>query len=614
MLYQLAKYAEKKGLKGRPGYEYKTAKAIVVLDTNGYFIHVEPGEREFFSCPSLSQGELISGGTTRSHFLLDSMGTVTGVEDKYLEKHSAFVELHNAASKKVPSLIPLANLLTDVNQCKLLSDALAAAKVKVTDNITFRITGAGDCVPEWTEWHGFWDAYRKSLSSPELGQQMRCLLNGELTVPVKVIGQKLKLNSVGGQSTGSALIGFDKDAFTSYGLEQSENAACSDAAAALFSGALNDLIRNAPHPLANILLLHWLDELVPPEDDPFGWFEAKTEDSVEEIAAIRAVKQLTKTIHSGERPEILHNRYHIIMISGSAGRAMVRGVQEGSLDDLYCSVEKWFNDLAITKEHGRTEADPPALFAVLVRMLPYLPDLPVKKLADMMNDRLSPLMVRLWGSILQGMPLPREAAQFALRFAKSKLIRGEVAELSSAKTKQDRSSAVKTKGAASGGGAPNLDRISCSLIKAWYNRAVEKGWIKGGKALESTLNKEYPSSAYQAGRLLAVLNHLQHKALGDVGADVVQRFYSAASVTPGLVIGRLISGAQPHLAKLRKDDSSKGLCVWYEKQIQEIMSMLNDDALKQLDFTGQTLFAMGYYHQVANLFDGNADTKDTTKE
>ncbi len=152
------------------------------------------------------------------------------------------------------------------------------------------------------------------------------------------------------------------------------------------------------------------------------------------------------------------------------------------------------------------------------------------------------------------------------------------------------------------------------MLKMWYNRAAKHGIItNGGVKVETRLNTGHPSPAYHAGRLLAVLNHLQHTALENVGADVVQRFFSAASVTPGLVIGRLVNGAQPHLNKLRREEKM-GLYVWYQQMIGEIMSHLDDRLLEQLDFAGQTLFALGYYHQFASLFEKSGDTIQENEE
>ena len=110
------------------------------------------------------------------------------------------------------------------------------------------------------------------------------------------------------------------------------------------------------------------------------------------------------------------------------------------------------------------------------------------------------------------------------------------------------------------------------------------------------LNPEHPKPAYHCGRLLAVLARLQHSALGDVGAGVVQRFYPAASLTPGLTLGRLVANARNHLGKL-----DGGLAWWYEERIAEIMGRLGDAAPRSLDLEGQGLFALGYYQQLAHL-------------
>ena len=121
------------------------------------------------------------------------------------------------------------------------------------------------------------------------------------------------------------------------------------------------------------------------------------------------------------------------------------------------------------------------------------------------------------------------------------------------------------------------------------------------------LNPEHPEPAYHCGRLLAVLSNLQRAALGDVGASVVQRYYAAASQTPGLIIGRLISNARNHLGKL-----DGGLAHWYENQIADVMGRLGDGAPRILDLNGQGLFALGYYQQLAALREGKK-TNDTAQ-
>ena len=133
--------------------------------------------------------------------------------------------------------------------------------------------------------------------------------------------------------------------------------------------------------------------------------------------------------------------------------------------------------------------------------------------------------------------------------------------------------------------------------------------------MEPYLNKEHPHPAYHCGRLLAVLARLQRTALGDVGAGVVQRYYAAASQTPGLVLGRLIANAKNHLGELKG-----GLAWWYENLISEVMGGLKDEIPRTLTLEEQSLFALGYYQQLAALNAGKGERtekvadNDTNKE
>lgn len=122
--------------------------------------------------------------------------------------------------------------------------------------------------------------------------------------------------------------------------------------------------------------------------------------------------------------------------------------------------------------------------------------------------------------------------------------------------------------------------------------------------MTASYNPNHPAPAYHCGGLLAVLANLQRAALGDVGAGVIQRFYTAASQTPGLVFGRLVANARHHLAKLEP-----GLAWWHEERMMEIMSRLGDASPRILDLEGQGLFALGYYQKLAELRAGIKSNK-----
>ena len=120
--------------------------------------------------------------------------------------------------------------------------------------------------------------------------------------------------------------------------------------------------------------------------------------------------------------------------------------------------------------------------------------------------------------------------------------------------------------------------------------------------LKPEVSMELRDRAYHCGRLMAVLAGLQAEALPDVKAGVIQRYYAAASTTPALVFGRLVRGAQPHLSKV--GDQRPGLKVWYERQMSEICGRIGTSMPTTLSLEDQSLFALGYYQQLAARWAG----------
>lgn len=109
-------------------------------------------------------------------------------------------------------------------------------------------------------------------------------------------------------------------------------------------------------------------------------------------------------------------------------------------------------------------------------------------------------------------------------------------------------------------------------------------------------NIDRPETAYHLGRLLAILEKIQKDAQPGINATIVDRFYGSASTTPAWVFGRLISGAQNNLGKLRK--SRPAIHTISEKRLQEVLAHIQDfpPVLKVED---QALFGLGYYHEKA---------------
>ncbi len=110
------------------------------------------------------------------------------------------------------------------------------------------------------------------------------------------------------------------------------------------------------------------------------------------------------------------------------------------------------------------------------------------------------------------------------------------------------------------------------------------------------LDLEKPNPAYRCGRLLAVLEETQRLAVPGAKATIVDRFFGTASSAPASVFGRLLRGAQPHLAKLERDHP--GAYVALQRRLEEIQSGISSFP-RTLTLEEQGLFALGYYHQRA---------------
>lgn len=91
-----------------------------------------------------------------------------------------------------------------------------------------------------------------------------------------------------------------------------------------------------------------------------------------------------------------------------------------------------------------------------------------------------------------------------------------------------------------------------------------------------------------------------------MGAGVLQRYYTAASTTPALVIGKLSSLSQYHLSKIEK----KAFANRYLNLLSEIASKIGSKLPTTFMLEEQSQFALGYYQQRANLYKKNNEKKE----
>lgn len=595
MLKQLVDYA-RTHLDSEPGFKTRSVHWIVDISMDGQLINVLPlGDKKgevTLKCPDMHN----MNARGRAHFLVETVQTISMLckkdetsQDvaKARRKRMFFRKLvFTAANGAAHDLQPLAKFMTNRKQLRLLRDRFGKEKAKPTHWMRWRIAGKDPLMQsEILDWWRTWrdaDQIKAKTKVPSkrikkssvahdeaMTGSMVCFLSGETLKP---LATHRPINGlVGGHPTGDVMVGFDKAAFRSFGLRQSRNAAMGENVAQEYVDALNHLVRskNNSHKLPNALVIHWFENAVSPENDPLSIFSEPPE--LTEGAAQQSARQILDSLRRGLRPIPANNKYFAMTISGASKRVMVRDWMEGSFEELIDRVEKWFVDLEITGQNNGELARDPRFNDVCLSMVRYDPK---KTYFDNLKQLPAPTASTLWRVALLGLPIPQPFVAQALHRFRVDLIEDKP-----------------------------FNHTRMGLIKTYF---IRKG---GDHHMSAYLNKEHPEPAYQCGRLLATLAGLQYSALGDVGAGVVQRYYMAASQMPGLIVGRLVGNAKNHLGKL-----DGGLAHWYENQIAEIMSHIQDRIPATLNLDQQGLFALGYYQQIAANRAGSKSTNSTDTE
>ena len=583
MLEHLLEYARTRNLVIEPGFAPKDVRWAIVCNPEGTLADVielgdidakrNPGQR-FPMCPNLTQPEFKRGGTGTRPLLVDTLAVlalhsnVDGREmEKLVSKHDFFVDLLRRGAEYCRPLDAAATCLSDDDALERIRARLTDSRAKPTDKATLAIIGATPTYPvESHEWHGFWQEFRATLQADSVAGPMRCFSSGEMAIPTRT-HQKIKgLTDVGGLPQGDTLVCFDKSAFESYGLAQSANCAVEENDALVYGTALNDLVERAEW-MPGIKLACWYKEAIQREDDPLRWLD-ESDDAARGAAEERA-RKLVRAVRAGERPDLIRNRYFAVTLSGASGRVMVRDWLDGSFTKLAASVSQWFGDISIVDPSGERVQGALPLRRLLDSLLPHrakkkekwkrLPPYGAKEKEKKKWKSLPPSVAhRLWRAAVTMRPIPREVLLRAHRKVRLAVLRGDP---------------MRPEGLA--------------LIKAFHIRG-------GDQQMTATLNEDHPAAAYQCGRLMALYAELQRRALPDVDAGVVQRYFAAAQTTPNLVLGRIARLSQAHLGKL-----DVGLRRWWETRIAEVWGQIVDVPPRVLTPEQQSLFSLGYYQQIA---------------
>lgn len=472
-------------------------------------------------------------------------------QEKARQRHEAFTELVRECARSteeptVEAIVAFLDEWSPEDAADWLSEGFDPA-----DNVTFDVDGTIPAV-ELESVQKFWAENILSESSP----QLNCLVTGELgpveqRLPVKVKG----LTQVGGQSSGTSLVSANAPAFESYGLENSLTSPISRDAAERFGKALNHLLAERDSHIyigGTLAYVWWAKEggglslrlMSEPEEDP------------------QAVYRLMDSARKGERRHGSEaEKFFCLALSASGGRAVVRDWLETTIPEVEANLGEWFRAQEIVDAYGQ-DMRPLGVFRLAAAAY--------RDASKEMQPSIPAAMIRV---ALNGGRLPEDLLARAVR-------RNVVG------THYPNSETTD-----------HVTRERAALIKLIF---TTQGRLKMEemKSLEVDPNLDgADKAAYLCGRLLAELEYIQRRSEArKINTTVVDRYYGAASTTPGKVFGLLIANSQDHLSKIRKSNNATYEAL--HQKIEEITQPIRRFP-NSLDVGQQGLFSLGYYHQRA---------------
>lgn len=609
MLQELCQLAKREQLIGDPAFEVKPIAWIIELKPDGAMIGNFSGthqpipvpdgkkppkkpkeEQKKFTIPR--QFVLESGGTRTSgdyaYFLVDKsdyvlgcgLGAKAGVppEGKYLTRQALFIErVREAYSATQESrLEAVVKFLEKIHASGLPVDL----PEKATAGDLFAFVVRPD-LEEFVHDHPAVQEYWRSLCEGQhtsQDQAWNCLVTGE-QMGLPALFPMVK-RVPGGQAL-TGLVSFNSMAFESYGWKSNANAPVSSKAAQAAATALNRLLDPAFQRQDGVVLPKRHIRLSP---DTIVCYWAK-EDKGEPIAdtlsaALQAdpsgkAGELWRASWRGKPPARLDDtKFYAVTLSGAQGRAIVRDWYETTVGTVQFSVARYFNDLLL----------PPNTFPPKDRPLP--PQYGLRTIQECLTS----------SGKADDLPSKYAAELFTACIDHRRRYPAGLLPLALERQRAE---------------AGNKDWIDSfrrdartALIKAILIRNHHQNF-------DNLMEYKNKDKAFLLGSLFACIERMQFLALGDVNANIANRYFAAASSTPLVIFKRLLDDLNGHYFKKAKRQRPRQ-AKEVRDLVDEIMSLLSDGTSASIPFPSrltpmhQGLFMVGYHTQRHTFFSKKA--------
>lgn len=606
LLKKLYDFAISKNLLEDPAFVRKPVRWMIQLDVDGRLVGNGPIETHggegrkalHYSTPKTTRP---TGGGQISDFLVDDIGALFNLNTKPEKelnqravnnlhgKHedfwqqvskasaatgypafTALLKFHESLQGKHPSFLRLDTTGTT----KWMIRKASGEEVKLgPDLLTFSVEGnilitdEGVVRPYWRQIHT-----GEMEESENTAQKGVCLVTGQSNVPIARTHTPMVTGlPKPARGTGAGLVGFEGDAFCSYGFKRSFNAPVSIKASKAYLAAIQYLSEQEDHWLSigPAWLCFWTDKT-----EAVSNFFARLLKQPDP----RTVREFMVSPWKGlaQPPNELES-FIAITFTAAGPRIIVKDWFQITLKEAAENFQRWFSDLEIVSYGERNESSDERLPFSIDRLACTT----IRRKLDgrFDKDKLNP---DLMGALYRA----------AMRF--------ESPPLTLLKPILDRHKSNLAKN----GPKALYDLSRFALLRLILNRNR-----KESEPMIEPQVFETDDPAYNCGRLLAIFDDLQMRAheYKLEGAGVVERYYGSASSAPNSAFGILWRLHQHHLKKIaRQGNKGKKAADAIKTRISGIAKLFPQPAPNQppsfprtFHLQAQGRFALGFYQQMA---------------
>jgi len=492
--------------------------------------------------------------------------------ERATEQHRSFVEFHTTIfpTGDCPPGVQAVQRFLNGNELELaFNDPLWPTVEKEGRPVSFMIEGETQLVCEDQAVVNLVGAM--APRGDAAGDTAQCLVTGDLE---RIALRHTEIKGVydPNAQVPRKLIGFKPPAFCSHQKKQGMNAPVGVVAEAAYTAALNTLLSRDSRQKMTVggtTTVFWAERQTPMEDvlaDLFG-FAPEVTDSPRDLDGIRALLTAPKT---GVTPPLNDpTPFYVLGLAPNAARIAVRFWHVGTVAGMAGHIVQYFEDMLVVRPPNVPEC-------------PRLGELLRSTAVEGKPENIAPKLAgEMVAAIISGQPFPRPLLATVIRRIKAE--QGK-------------------KNSANGKPVSNVSPTRAALIKALLVRQTPRNQ-SDRKEVDVSLDVTNTNAGYRLGRLFAVLERIQERAMPGIKATIRDRYYGSASTTPVLSFPILCKLHTHHLSKLE----NRGEAVNLGKLVGEIVDGLSAFPA-HLNLDDQGRFAIGYYHQRQAFFKKSTDT------